>query len=195
MKAGDYVKLSEEYLFNDCWWKIRDINDSKILVFLEEKNACMNIGLENITAFKTKDEFEQINDVNISQKTCDELTKLFDKIHSDSFMNWKPSKDVIDKFESATEKINSFGEITSQMCDTYIAKNADYGNSFDKSMDEFGITASVVRMSDKMERLKSLTKKKTQVKDESVKDTLLDLANYAIMTVMHLNKEKDGNKD
>jgi hypothetical protein len=62
-------------------------------------------------------------------------------------------------------------------------------------MDEFGITASVVRMSDKMERLKSLTKKKTQVKDESVKDTLLDLANYAIMTVMHLNKEKYGNKD
>jgi hypothetical protein len=62
-------------------------------------------------------------------------------------------------------------------------------------MDEFGITASVVRMSDKMERLKSLTKKKTQVKDESVKDTLLDLANYAIMTVMHLNKEKYGKKD
>jgi hypothetical protein len=39
MKAGDYVKLSEEYLYNDCWWKIRDINDSKILVFLEEKNV------------------------------------------------------------------------------------------------------------------------------------------------------------
>jgi hypothetical protein len=153
-----------------------------ILVFLEEKNACMNIGLENITAFKNKDEFEQINDVNISQKTFDELTKLFDKIHSDSFMNWKPSKDVIDKFESAIEKINSFGEITSQMCDTYIAKNADYGNSFDKSMDEFGITASVVRMSDKMERLKSLTKKKTQVKDESVKDTLLGFSQLCAMT-------------
>jgi hypothetical protein len=46
-----------------------------------------------------------------------------------------------------------------------------------------------------MERLKSLTKKKAQVKDESVKDTLLDLANYAIMTVMHLNKEEYGYKD
>ena len=90
---------------------------------------------------------------------------------------------------------DDFLRITNQMHDTYIKKNHDYGNSFDKSMDEFGITASVVRMSDKMERLKSLTKKKTQVKDESVKDTLLDLANYAIMTVMHLNKEKDGNKD
>ena len=50
--------------------------------------------------------------------------------------------------------------------ETYKAKNYDYGNSFDKSMDEFGLTASVVRMSDKMERLKSLTKKKAQVKDE-----------------------------
>jgi hypothetical protein len=195
MKVGDYVKLSEEYLFNDCWWKIRDINDSSILVFLEEKNTCMNTGLENITALKLKDEFEQINDVNISQKTCDELTKLLDKMHSDSFMNCKPSKAVIDKIESATEKINSFGEITSQMRDTYIAKNADYGNSFDKSMDEFGLTASVVRMSDKMERLKSLTKKKAQVKDESISDTLMDLATYCVMTVMHLNKEKDENKD
>jgi hypothetical protein len=90
---------------------------------------------------------------------------------------------------------DDFLRITNQMHDIYIKKNYDYGNSFDKSMDEFGITASVVRMSDKMERLKSLTKKKTQVKDESVKDTLLDLANYAIMTVMHLNKEKYGKKD
>ena len=92
------------------------------------------------------------------------------------------------------DRSDAFKQITDKMHETYKTKNADYGSSFDKSMDEFGITAAVVRMSDKMERLKSLTKKKAQVKDESVQDTLLDLANYAIMTVMYLKKHEDEKK-
>ena len=41
-----------------------------------------------------------------------------------------------------------------------------------------------------MNRTKSLIKKEAQVKDESIKDTLLDMANYAIMTVMWMNKNQ-----
>lgn len=44
-----------------------------------------------------------------------------------------------------------------------------------------------------MNRLESLVNKKAMVKNESIKDTLLDLANYAIMTVMWLNKRETGN--
>ena len=40
-----------------------------------------------------------------------------------------------------------------------------------------------------MNRIESLTKKEAQVKDESIKDTLLDMANYAIMTVMWMDKK------
>ena len=52
------------------------------------------------------------------------------------------------------------------------------------------VLASVVRVGDKMNRIKSLIKKEAQVKDESIKDTLLDMANYAIMTVMWMNKNQ-----
>ena len=83
---------------------------------------------------------------------------------------------------------DDFLRITNQMHDTYIKKNHDYGNSFDKSIDELGIVAAVTRMSDKMERLKSLVKKESEVKDESFTDTVLDLANYAVMTAMYLKK-------
>lgn len=86
---------------------------------------------------------------------------------------------------------DDFLRITNQMHDTYIKKNHDYGNSFGKSMDEFGIASAIIRMNDKLERLKTLSKKESMVKDESVKDTLLDLANYAIMTVMYLKKHED----
>lgn len=87
------------------------------------------------------------------------------------------------------ESVEKFTEITSNMAKTYAAKNHDYGNSFDKSLDKFGIVASIVRMGDKMNRIESLTKKEAQVKDESIKDTLLDMANYAIMTVMWMDKK------
>lgn len=90
---------------------------------------------------------------------------------------------------------DGFLRITNQMHDTYIKKNHDYGNSFDKSIDELGIVAAVTRMSDKMERLKSLVKKEAEVKDESFTDTVLDLANYAVMTAMYLKKHEYGNKD
>jgi len=62
-------------------------------------------------------------------------------------------------------------------------KNADYGNSFDKTLDEFGLVASATRMSDKFNRFKSLIKNPTQVSDEKLEDTLIDLASYAIMTI------------
>ena len=90
--------------------------------------------------------------------------------------------------------VQKFVDITDGMVKTYIAKNHDYGNSFDQSLDKFGLIASIVRMSDKMNRLETLVAKKAQVKDESIKDTLLDLANYSIMTVMWLNKNNNDEK-
>lgn len=87
------------------------------------------------------------------------------------------------------DNVQSFMDITTNMAKTYAAKNHDYGNSFEQSCDKFGIIAGIVRMGDKMNRIETLAVKKAEVNDESIKDTLLDLANYAIMTVMWLNKQ------
>ena len=72
--------------------------------------------------------------------------------------------------------------------DTFCRKNHDYGNSFEESLDQFGIIASLVRMQDKMLRLESLTdeSKTQQVGSESLLDTLEDLSNYAAMTACWL---------
>lgn len=78
----------------------------------------------------------------------------------------------------------------------YESKNKDYGDSFSKSFKEFGMVAPVVRMNDKMERIKTLSKSlEARVKDESIRDTLLDLANYALMTVVELDLEKKEEYD
>lgn len=88
------------------------------------------------------------------------------------------------------QSLKEFMTVTYEMSKIYDNKNHDYGNSFDKSLDTFGIVASVVRLGDKLNRLVSLTQKESKVQDESLKDTLLDLANYCVMTLMWLQKNE-----
>ena len=83
--------------------------------------------------------------------------------------------------------------ICAELNDIYESKNADYGDSFSKTFAEYGIVAPLLRLEDKLSRLKSLYKKGVQkVKQESVRDTLLDLANYAILTVMELDIQEES---
>lgn len=93
-------------------------------------------------------------------------------------------------------KEERFKEITSSMTSVYVAKNKDYGNSFDKTIDEEGYVAFQVRALDKLHRFKSILSNKSQhVKDESVIDTLHDLANYCIMCSIKIESDmSDGNK-
>lgn len=84
----------------------------------------------------------------------------------------------------------SFNTLLDQIKDTHERKNHDYGDSFTKSMDEFGMTAAAIRLTDKLSRFKSLINSEAKVKDESIEDTLLDMASYAIMTVEYLKKKK-----
>ncbi|MGN0089943.1 MAG: nucleotide modification associated domain-containing protein [Alloprevotella sp.] len=87
-----------------------------------------------------------------------------------------------------------FGRITDEMAELYQRKNMDYGNSFGRSYRELGIISAVTRMSDKMERMKHLVRKpeEQQVNDETLRDTIRDMACYAVMTLMEMDREKGG---
>lgn len=72
----------------------------------------------------------------------------------------------------------------------YEKKNHDYGDSFHQTYLEEGLAMSRIRLSDKLSRFKALSKKQNaQVKDESIRDTLIDLANYALMTILEMDDE------
>lgn len=80
--------------------------------------------------------------------------------------------------------------ITVELNQLYEKKNKDYGDSFHISFVEEGMAMARIRLSDKLSRFKTLTKgNKQEVKDESIRDTLIDLANYAIMTVMEIDRK------
>lgn len=73
--------------------------------------------------------------------------------------------------------------------DIYVKKNNDYGDSFHKTFVEEGMAMPRIRLGDKFERFKNLSRSsdRQMVGDESIRDTLLDLANYAIMTILEMD--------
>lgn len=76
--------------------------------------------------------------------------------------------------------------------DLYERKNHDYGDSFGQSFRDHGILAGVIRIEDKFNRLKTLAGGAEQkVQDESIRDTLRDMANYAIMTLLEMEVQNE----
>ena len=88
-------------------------------------------------------------------------------------------------------KVNAFEDVTISLRNLYDAKNRDYGDSFGKSFQEWGMPMACIRLTDKLNRLCALTKSGEQrVQDEKIEDTLRDLANYSIMTLIELERRK-----
>ena len=88
------------------------------------------------------------------------------------------------------KKFIAFRDITNGMYDTFKAKNHDYGNSFAELFKECGMTYAYGHMAEKLKRVKSLMSDEAKVNGESMRDSLLDLANYAILTIMELDKTR-----
>jgi predicted SpoU family rRNA methylase len=81
-------------------------------------------------------------------------------------------------------------EISNEIAELLEKKNRDYGNSFDKTIAEYGITAYLLRIEDKISRLKSITKnKEVLVTDESMEDTIRDIAGYSILMLNYLESK------
>ena len=99
--------------------------------------------------------------------------------------------------ETSQEKLDrmvdktTFENIVTEMVDIYKKKNSDYGDSFTISCNEFGLTSPIIRLSDKLERFKTLAKQgsSARVENEKIEDTLLDLANYAVMTLVWMKNK------
>jgi hypothetical protein len=89
--------------------------------------------------------------------------------------------------ENVNPKVLRHGEICKEINELYAKKNHDYGDSFHQTFVEEGMAMARIRLGDKFNRFKTLSRNGEQkVNDESIRDTLIDLANYAIMTVLEM---------
>ena len=103
---------------------------------------------------------------------------------------------VIIELEGKPTEEDNHWELCRELQELYHRKNLDYGDSFHLSFLEEGLAMPRIRLGDKYLRFKTLTSgEKQRVSDESIRDTLIDLANYSIMTIMELDQAMSTNAD
>lgn len=87
---------------------------------------------------------------------------------------------------------NPFKKYTDHLAETLQEKNKAYGDSFTKSIDKYGLSVIGVRLSDKYNRIEHLiTNHELKENDESLEDTLLDMAGYSILALKYLKEHRD----
>jgi len=85
------------------------------------------------------------------------------------------------QFLSIMDRVEQMKQIQKEALELFIKKNADYGDAFAT----FGTIGVLVRIEDKIKRCISISNKKVHlVDDETLRDTLIDLHNYAAMALM-----------
>lgn len=85
--------------------------------------------------------------------------------------------------------IEKYETISNELKSIYEEKNKRYGDSFRNGIKKYGYISSLTRLSDKFQRLEQLMlNRELETSDESLRDTLMDMANYCIMTVMELDE-------
>lgn len=86
------------------------------------------------------------------------------------------------------DKFPPIDDLYKHLCDVYHKKNHDYGNSFEDGLDEDGLIFAKMHLMEKYNRFKKLISEPNLVDGEGIRDSLLDMANYAIMTVYWMDK-------
>lgn len=111
---------------------------------------------------------------------------------------WKAALNGVVPKELITPEVVALRDQQNKMLNLMAKKNADYGNAFNKGCDKLGYRYGLARMYDKANRLIHLIEddfqgcNKPNVKDESMFDTIQDLANYCNMLLAWLNTTVEG---
>lgn len=134
--------------------------------------------------------------IDFSDINKDEAIDVFPPLAIDPLAAYEARRQMIAaELTKATQdalnnpRLMQFKAIADKMAKTFEAKNADYGNSFFDLIAEFGNVAAVIPLANKMYRIKTLVKNGEAKVNESLRDSVLDLANYCIMFAMELDNQ------
>lgn len=199
INVGDYVKVKENLRLNVNGREINIYGTIAQVMYMIKNNIPMHktyvIRFSKSTSIPKDLEIITLENHLEKVDLDDEIKKLMfgvdviDEEACKKMHDFCYGKEALKDVKTAIE-VQDFEKVTSEMRELYKQKNHDYGNSFGRSFQKYGLISAITRMSDKWERIDSLTQKQAEVKDESIRDTLIDLANYCVMTIMELDKKK-----
>lgn len=92
--------------------------------------------------------------------------------------------------ELVDNNVETFASIIKEMTELYAKKNHDYGNAFGEIIAEVGLPYGVGKLKEKLKRIETLINSKAEV-NESLEDSIIDLACYTVMTLSYLKRKKN----
>lgn len=111
--------------------------------------------------------------------------------HTSSVINYNVDIKKENISEDFAKRLQEHQNICDYLHDLYFRKNSDYGGSVTDTFNKYGLVSFLVRLEDKLNRARSLNQKgNAKVKEESILDTLYDLANYSMLAIIELKMQK-----
>ena len=145
--------------------------------FMETTKGVMKVGLEAVKNNNVADYYIAV------YNALDDLIYAYHAERVDEFNEEYPH--IGDFMEDIT-----FETIIKELHKMLVSKNIDYGNSFDKGIERFGLTGAVIRLYDKLNRLVNLDGDDGEVVGEASLDTMRDVIGYLMLT-LHYYQDKD----
>ena len=93
------------------------------------------------------------------------------------------------------DKAELFRAIAEEMHNMYCEKNTAYGDSFGASYEKYGAMSALTRISDKFNRYENIVLNSADTNDEPLRDTLMDMASYCVMTLIEMDREACRNEN
>ena len=88
----------------------------------------------------------------------------------------------------SVDRVSQMAKVQNEALELFTRKNVDYGDAFAN----YGSIGVIIRMGDKIQRLVSVTNRNvTLINTESLRDTLIDLHNYAAMAIMLIDENNE----
>lgn len=152
------------------------------IIYLSLHDNCV------IYDFKTK----EYNLSNCDKYLSNDMKDVADLIDEYNYENNNQTIDLRECTPGLPKSDNPFKKYTDHLAKTLQEKNKAYGDSFTKSVDDYGLKVIGIRLSDKYNRIKHLVNNsELKENDESLEDTLLDMAGYSILALKYLEEHKN----
>lgn len=172
--VGDYIIIARTA---DDYVLVSKFGDKRIRV-LSQKFIDKNAALVNTVEDQSEKVATALSKAGISSEGLSQSSKEINTTEKDNY-----DEKLVHEHRELTTLLNSL----------YKVKNKKYGDSFGKKVRKRGLISALDRMEDKWNRLEHLIENNEDGSDtdESLEDTLVDLANYCLMTVMEINHAKE----
>ena len=172
----------------------------------DECDGCNCICEEGLRKYLEQD--IEVNESNLKDAVVESITigqtlqSIHDippqiKINSDKIkeVNTKETlQETLDEVKEPVENefMEEYKKIVTETMELCVKKNKDYGSSVEDTFEKFGDISYLVRITDKYNRICSLLNGEGEIKDESIDDTVRDMANYSFLWLASRNL--NGNK-